>query len=81
VYLGASPRGSLALLRAAQSLAFIRGRDYVIPDDVKLLAPYTLEHRIILKSESRLSGASVQSVLKDVLQHVSVPVLKEPVKK
>jgi MoxR-like ATPase len=81
VYLGASPRGSLALLHASQSLAFIRGRDYVIPDDVKLLAPYTLEHRIILKSESRLSGASIQSVLKDVIQQVTVPVLKEPMKK
>jgi MoxR-like ATPase len=81
VYLGASPRGSLALLRAAKALAFIRGRDYVVPDDVKLLAPYTLEHRIILKSESRLSGASVQIVLKEILNQVTVPVLKEPVKK
>jgi MoxR-like ATPase len=81
VYLGASPRGSLALLRAAKALAFIRGRDYVLPDDVKLLAPYTLEHRIILKSESRLSGASVQIVLKEILNQVPVPVLREPVKK
>lgn len=75
VYLGVSPRGSIALMRAAQSLAVIRGRDYVIPDDIKFLAPYTMLHRIILKSESRLSGATVASVIQDVLQKVTVPVL------
>lgn len=81
IYLGASPRGSIALLRAAQSLAFIRGRDYVIPDDVKFLAPYTLTHRLILKSESRLSGTTVESVINDVLNQIKVPVVKEPVKR
>lgn len=78
VYLGASPRGSLALLRTAQALAFIRGRDYVIPDDVKYLAPFTLEHRIILKSESRLSGTTVSKVLKDIIGQIKVPIFKEP---
>ncbi|GAA0352237.1 AAA family ATPase [Bacillus horti] len=81
VYLGASPRGSLALLRASQALAYIRGREYVIPDDVKYLTPHTLEHRIILKSESRLSGATVSNVLKEVIGSVKVPVFKEPMYK
>lgn len=76
VYLGASPRGSLALLRAIQALAFIRGRDYVIPDDVKFLAPYTLKHRVILKSEARLNGVTVPMVLKEILQKVTAPVLQ-----
>ncbi|WP_034680628.1 AAA family ATPase [Caldalkalibacillus mannanilyticus] len=80
VYLGASPRGSLALLRASQALAFIRGREFVIPDDVKQLAPYTLEHRMILKSESRLSGATVQTILEDVMSRIKVPIIKEPVR-
>jgi len=78
VYLGASPRGSLALLRASQALALIRGRDYVVPDDIKRLAPYTLEHRIILKSESRLSGATAQRVIEEILQNQRVPILREP---
>lgn len=78
VYLGASPRGSLALLRASQALAFIRGRNYVIPDDVKYLAPFTLEHRMILKSESRLSGATVSKVLRDIIGQIKVPIFKEP---
>lgn len=81
VYLGASPRGSLALLRASQALAFIRGRNYVIPDDVKYLTPFTLEHRMILKSESRLSGATVSKVLRDIIGQIKVPIFKEPLHK
>jgi MoxR-like ATPase len=80
VYLGASPRGSLALLRASQALAFIRGRDYVIPDDIKYLAPYTLGHRIILKSESRFSGSTIQTVIEEVLQKTPLPAFREPVR-
>lgn len=74
VYLGASPRGSIALMRTSQAMAFIRGRDYVIPDDIRDLALHTLTHRILLKSESRLSGLTVDQVLKDVLANVRVPV-------
>lgn len=74
VYLGASPRGSIALMRTSQAIAFLRGRDYVIPDDIRELAYYTLIHRIILKSESRLSGLTVEQVLKDVLSRIRVPV-------
>jgi MoxR-like ATPase len=79
VYLGASPRGSLGLMRAVQSFAFLKGRDYVVPDDVKYLAHYTLAHRIILKSESRLSGATIQGVMGEVMNKIPVPILKETI--
>lgn len=74
VYLGASPRGSIALYHTAQALALIRGRPYVIPDDVKELVPLTLSHRIILKSEARLSGRSVEQLLQELLRRIPVPV-------
>ncbi|MGD8191784.1 AAA family ATPase [Brevibacillus ginsengisoli] len=74
VYLGVSPRGSLALCRAAQALAFVRGRDYVIPDDVKELVAVTFTHRIILKPEARLEGATVDRVITSVLQETRVPI-------
>jgi len=77
VYLGASPRGSIALFRTAQALAFIRGRSYVIPDDVKELVPFTLKHRMMLTSEARLSGLTVDRVLRDILHRIPVPVLPE----
>src|SRR5690606_23731662 len=54
VYLGISPRGSVALLHAAQALAFIRGREYIIPDDIKYLVPFVFEHRLLLKPEARM---------------------------
>lgn len=74
VYLGASPRGSIALYRTAQALAFVRGRQFVVPDDVKDLVSVTLGHRIILKSEARLGGLTVEKVLQDVLNQIPVPV-------
>ncbi len=72
--LGASPRGSLYLFRGARALAAIRGRDYVLPDDVKLLAPYILAHRVILSPQSRLRGRDTEGVLQEVLESVPVPV-------
>ncbi len=66
--LGVSPRGSLALLKAAQALAAIRGRDYVTPDDIKTLAPLTLSHRLILKPEAELRGRTALAILEDVLE-------------
>ena len=66
--LGASPRGSLALLKGAQALAAVRGRDYVIPDDIKALVPLTLSHRLILKPEAELRGRTAHTILKDVLE-------------
>lgn len=74
IALGASPRGSLALIRAAQALAAVRGRDFVIPDDVKYLAPVALGHRLIVRPESQLRGRSSNALLRDILADVSVPV-------
>ncbi len=71
--LGASPRASMALFRAAQSFAAVQGRGYVLPDDVKRLAHPVLEHRLILNPESRLRRVTTFSVLRDILAEVAVP--------
>ncbi len=63
-----SPRGSLGLLKAAQAFAAIRGRDYVIPDDIKTLVPLTLAHRLILRPEAELRGRTARTILEDVLE-------------
>src|ERR1044071_4444914 len=68
--LGVSPRGSLALLKAAQALAAIRGRDYVIPEDIKMLVPLTLSHRLILKPEAELRGRTAHTILADLLEKI-----------
>jgi MoxR-like ATPase len=73
IYLGVSPRGSLALFRAAQALAAMRGRGYVIPDDVKLLAKPTLAHRIIVTPAARVRAISSTAILDEILQSVAVP--------
>jgi MoxR-like ATPase len=73
VYLGASPRGSLALQRLGQARAVIDGRDFVLPDDVKALAYPALGHRIILNAQARVKGATTQQVLEDCLQRLPVP--------
>jgi MoxR-like ATPase len=69
VALGGSPRASLALFKTAQALASLRGRDHVIPDDVKYLVPFTLSHRLIIKPEAELRGRTVDTVLGDILQN------------
>ena len=74
IQLGASPRGTLALYKCAQALAAIRGREYVLPDDVKLLAPYVLTHRILISPATRLRGRRLADVLMDVIDTVPVPV-------
>ncbi|PKM89668.1 MAG: magnesium chelatase [Firmicutes bacterium HGW-Firmicutes-12] len=74
VALGASPRATLAMLRAARALAFIKGRDYVTPDDIKYLAKYVICHRLIIKREDRLRGIDSQKVVEDVLSGLTVPV-------
>jgi MoxR-like ATPase len=71
--LGASPRAGMMLFRAAQALAAVQGRGYVIPDDIKILSPPVLEHRLILNPESRLRRVTTQSVLREVLAEVAVP--------
>ncbi|WP_396953994.1 AAA family ATPase [Neobacillus niacini] len=74
VYLGASPRGSIALMKAAQAYAYVNNRDYVLPDDVQYLAPYVLSHRIILKSEAKFEGISAEEVVNRVVARVPVPI-------
>jgi MoxR-like ATPase len=71
--LGASPRGSLALMRAGQAFAGLRGRDFVLPDDVKFLAAPVLAHRLILREEERLRGQTQERVLEEILRQVPVP--------
>ena len=73
VYLGASPRGSLALFRASQARAALNGRDYAIPDDVKALASSTLSHRIILTPSARIRNVSAVDVVSELLESISVP--------
>ncbi|PJF46161.1 MAG: AAA family ATPase, partial [Candidatus Thermofonsia Clade 3 bacterium] len=73
VYLGASPRGSLALFHAARAWAAINGRDYVLPDDVKRLAEPTLAHRLIINPSARIKNVTAQQVIEDALQHTPVP--------
>jgi MoxR-like ATPase len=75
--LGASPRATLSLILAAKAYAFIKERDYVIPDDVKWLAPYVLGHRLILEAEARMEGVSVPSVLESIFRETKVPVRME----
>ncbi|WP_341321625.1 MoxR family ATPase [Solibacillus sp. FSL H8-0523] len=74
VYLGVSPRASIALMRAAQSYAFMKGRDYVIPDDVQYLAKFVFGHRLMLKPEARYEGVTEEQVINRVLHFVNVPV-------
>jgi MoxR-like ATPase len=73
VYLGASTRGSLALYRTAQARAALQGRDYVIPDDVKILAEPVLGHRLIISPAARIRNVSAPTVMNDILGAVPVP--------
>lgn len=72
--LGASPRGTLALVRGAQALAIIKGREFTTPDDVKLLAVSTLAHRMLLAPQARLGDADTAAIVNDILEDVAVPV-------
>jgi MoxR-like ATPase len=74
VYLGASPRASIMLLRAARSLAASDGRDYVIPDDVKALVVPVLAHRILLAADAAMTGRTPRAILEELLQEVPVPI-------
>jgi MoxR-like ATPase len=73
IVLGGSPRASLAMLRCAQALAAIHGYDFVLPDDIKQVAPYVLGHRLILRPESRLRKKTVPVILNEILDTVPVP--------
>jgi MoxR-like ATPase len=73
IYLGASPRGSLALFRTSQARAAILGREYVLPDDVKALAVPALAHRLIVGSAARIREVDAVDVIEEVLEKVPVP--------
>ncbi len=73
VYLGASPRGSLALFRTSQALALLSGRDFVLPDDVKALAEAVLAHRLIVRSADHSRDNNVKTVISQLLDSVPVP--------
>ncbi|MBB5326332.1 MoxR-like ATPase [Anoxybacillus tepidamans] len=74
IYLGVSPRGSVALMKAAQAYAFMYSRDFVIPDDVQFLAPYVLSHRMILKTDAKFDGLSAEEVVAQIISWTPVPV-------
>jgi MoxR-like ATPase len=73
VYLGASPRGSLALFMAARALAALEGKDYVVPDHVKVLAESTLAHRLIISPSARIKNVTTRQIIDDALKHTPVP--------
>lgn len=74
IELGASPRATLALYKTARAFAAMNGRDYVIPDDVKRLAPHVLAHRLVLSSQVRLRGRSGEDLVSEILTSVAVPI-------
>lgn len=73
VYLGASPRASLSILKSSKALAAIRGRDFVIPDDIQYVAKPVLNHRIILTPEAEMEGVKTEMVISEMLQSIEVP--------
>ena len=74
--LGGSPRASLALYKAAQALASIRGRDHVLPDEIKYLAPYAMLHRLIVRPEAELRGYTANRIFSDILQQTPLDIGK-----
>ena len=80
IYLGASPRGSLALFNTTRAWAALNGRDFVLPDDVKYLAEPTLAHRLIVSPSARIKNVSARQVIEDALRHTAVPGAKAKVR-
>lgn len=74
IYLGVSPRASVALMKASQAYAKIQGRDYVKPDDVQYLAPFVFGHRIILKPEARYEGVTTEGVIQRIVDKSVIPI-------
>jgi len=73
VYLGASPRGSLGLFKAGQARAALLDRDYVLPDDVKFLAPYILAHRVMVSPAARLSDVNAVKIVREIVNSLAIP--------
>ncbi|MFN2161169.1 MAG: AAA family ATPase [Candidatus Promineifilaceae bacterium] len=74
IALGASPRATMALYRTCQARAAIMGRAFVIPDDIKIMAPFVITHRLVLNPQTRLRGRTAEDVLREVVETVAVPV-------
>lgn len=73
VYLGVSPRASIALMKASQAYAFMKGRSYVTPDDVQYLAPFVFSHRLMLKPDARYDGVTAEEIIERIIAKVPVP--------
>jgi MoxR-like ATPase len=73
LFLGASPRASVALLQASKAYALLQGRDFLIPEDVRFVAPSVLQHRIILTAEAEMEGMTPQKAVARLLDKVEVP--------
>ncbi|MBP5458523.1 MAG: MoxR family ATPase [Paludibacteraceae bacterium] len=73
IYMGASPRASIALLNASKAFALLQGRAFVIPDDIKMLAVPVLCHRLILASQAEMEGIPVETIIKEIVKNVEVP--------
>jgi MoxR-like ATPase len=73
IYLGASPRASLAILKSSKAVAAIRGRSFVTPDDIQFVAPHVLSHRLILTPDAEMEGTSTKEVVEDIIQEIEVP--------
>lgn len=73
LYLGASPRASIALLMASKAFAAIRGRDFVTPDDIKFAAPAVLRHRIVVAPEKEMEGLSADEIIRQIIEGIEIP--------
>lgn len=74
--LGASPRATLALIRASQAVAYVSGRGYVIPDDVKKIAYYVLGHRLVLSIDAKINKIEIKDIISNIISRAKVPILK-----
>lgn len=73
LYLGGSPRASLSMLKSSKAFAAIRGRDFVIPDDVQFVAPHVLNHRLIMTPEAEMEGITIEEIIQEIVSEVEVP--------
>ena len=73
VFLGASPRASVALLQASKAFALLQGRDFIAPDDIRLVAPSVLQHRLVLNAEAEMEGITPQKAVQRLIEKVEVP--------
>lgn len=77
IHLGVSPRGSIALMKASKAYAYIQGRDYVLPDDVKYLAGFVLAHRLILTSEANYGNVMSEEIIDSIVQSTNIPIHRD----